>query len=290
VSGRGRVVVVATIVVLCAGAWWLWPDSRSAPNRPGLTLLVNARSRIELTPGTPLELELSLGSSRSSSGFDVGSRFRPWNEFVRVEAIAGEATMPFRLVRVGPPRSVHVLRKIDGSPTVTEDSRAVAHLERGRHVHTVTFVAAPEQTAAAHPGTYRMRGVLDVPRWMPSGWRGRAVSPLVTVVVVDPSKAGQQSEQLEAERLARTSAFYLNAGRFGDALDMATKLAALRPRESRSFTLLGDAAAGLNRLTEALEAYRRAMALLPRSYEEPTMLLQRIRDVVVATRQHEHNR
>jgi cytochrome c-type biogenesis protein CcmH/NrfG len=99
-------------------------------------------------------------------------------------------------------------------------------------------------------------------------------------VVIDPSQRGEKGQQLEAERLARTADFYMNAARFADAHQAAKPLISLKPQESRSFILLGDALAGLNRGQEALDAFRHSMRLLPPSYEEPTLLTERKRAVV----------
>jgi hypothetical protein len=256
---------------------------RSSPptaGRPGLTLLVNLRPLVAVTPGTPLVFELSLGSSPSSAGFDVGSRWRPWHALVRLEAASGKGAIPWQLAKVGAPRSMHIGRDKDGRPEVTQGTSAVARLEAGRHVHTVTFAAGPEETARIKPGTYRLRGVLETPFWLRWGWRGRIVSAAATVVVLDPSQAGEKGQQLEAERLARSADFYVNVGRFADAHKAATSLTSIRPKEYRSYMLLGDASAGLDRRQEALGAYRRAMALLPPSYEAPTLLMERIGQVV----------
>jgi cytochrome c-type biogenesis protein CcmH/NrfG len=44
--------------------------------------------------------------------------------------------------------------------------------------------------------------------------------------------------------------------------------------------LLGDVLAGLNRPSEALASYHRAMSLLPRSIETPSLLSRRITSVM----------
>ena len=69
---------------------------------------------------------------------------------------------------------------------------------------------------------------------------------------------------------------------FGGAVSIrfAQELATLEPERSRSYVLLGDAFALQRRKQEALRAYRRAMKPLPRSYEEPELLMQRIDNLV----------
>jgi hypothetical protein len=270
----------ALVVTLAIGASWLiWRRSGPPAAHPGLTLLVNLHPHVEITPGTPLLFEVSVGSSPSAPGFDIGSRWRPWHSLVRLEPADGSA-IPWRTAQAGVPRSVHMRRAADGSPEVTEDAPVVAHLEAGRDVHIVTFAARPGDTASIKPGTYGLRAVLQTPWWLRWGWTGRAVSGAVTVLVRDPSQADDRTQALEAERLARTADFYVNVGQYAEAHKAAISLVASRPKESRSHILVGDALAGLDRRQEALDAYRRAMALLPRSYEEPTLLTERIRKLV----------
>lgn len=278
-----RIMIWAAVVIMAAAlssvAWLtLRAPSANPAARPGLTLLVNLRPHVEMTPGTPVVVELSLGSSPSAPSLDVGSRWRPWHSLVRLEEVGGDG-VSWPLTRRSS-RSVHIVRDTNGRPSVTVDTTAVAHLEAGRHVHTVTFGAAPDETAGLKPGTYRFRAVLETPFWMLWGWKGRAVSGAATIVVVDPSRAGKKSQQLESQRLAGAADFYVKASRFADAHRLATALTRLMPNETRSYMLLGDAAAGLDRPQEALNAYRRALALRRPSYEEPTLLYERIESVV----------
>lgn len=257
--------------------WFGWLASSEGQRAgPGLTLLVNLRPSIEVTPGTPLLFELSLGSSPSSAGLDIGSRWRPWHELMYLEAVDEEADMPYALVPAAMPRSIHLGRDRDGRPSVTDDATDIAHLEAGRHVHTVTFAAGPEETAKIKPGTHRIRGVLETPFWLFWGWRGRLVSAAVNVEVVDASAGDERGLQLEGERLVLATEYYLTAGRFADAHNAATSLMAIMPDDWRSHMLLGDTLAGLDRHQEALDAYYRAMAFLPPSYEKPYVLMERI--------------
>jgi hypothetical protein len=282
---KRRIVSIALLAAIAAVAavllFAIAPSTATKTVRPGLTLLVNQRTQTEILPGTPLLFDVSLGSSPSSAPFDVGDRWRPWHSLVRLEQVPTEQTVPWTLVRVGPPRSIHFVRDNDGQPALTEDSSSAARLEAGRHVHTVTFAAAPNDTGRIKPGTYRVRGVVETPSWMYWGWKGRVASAAVAIVVRDPSSSDRR-EQLDAERLALAAKFFLTAGRFEEARQAAVSLVTMNPLDSRSHILLGDASAGLNRLEEALDAYQRAMALLPRSYEEPRLLIDRIRGVVHA--------
>ena len=161
----------------------------------------------------------------------------------------------------------------------TEPS-AVAHLELAQQVYTVSTIASPQAMADVRPGAYRVRAVLETPPWILWGWRGRRVSPPVTIVVRDASKSGYKRQTLETQRISLAADFYIAAARFVEAEQAVRELLAIEPRRAHAHMLLGDALVGLERQNEALAAYRRAIALLPRSNEEPTLLLNRIREVI----------
>jgi hypothetical protein len=279
---RLRRLTAASIAVLLLGVaaigWIVWrarPEARAEPL--GLTVLVNHGSRVEVTPGTPLFFEVSITNSPSSGAQALGSRWRPWYRLIRLEG-SGQAGMPWRLSRAGPPRSLRVVRTPDGRPEMKTDTEpsAVARLEAGRQVYTVTEVASPEAAAGVRPGAYRVRAVLETPRWMLWGWRGRKVSQPVTIVVLDASKPGDKRDALERQRLARAADFYIGAEQFADAERTVRQLLELEPNQAEAHMLLGDSLAGLNRRDDALVAYRRALVLTPRSYEEPRVLMDRI--------------
>jgi len=277
---RRRLIAMLLLVTVGAAlaiTWVVWRTAASvASHRLGLTLLVNRQSRVEITSGTPLIFELSLGSSPSAPAFNVGSHWRPWYTLVRIENLDARA-FPSALTKVGQ-RSVHMVRQADGRQEVTVDSTAIAGLEAGRHVHTLTWVAGPDETSRLQPGTYYVRGVLETPFWMVWGWRGLASSAPTTIIV--RARGDGLASELDAQRMARTADYYVGLGKFAEAHAPATELVKLKPREATAHILLGDVLAGLNRRSEALESYHRAMTLLPRSIEEPTLLSRRIDSVM----------
>jgi hypothetical protein len=275
-------LLLVSVAGVLASAWFIWRPAASVESpRLGLTLLVNQQSRVEITAGTPLVFELSLGSRSSAPAFTVGTRWHPWHTLGRIEN-ADASALPWALTKVGQ-RSLHVVRQADGRQEVTVDSGAVAQLEAGRHVHTLTWAAGPEDTSRITPGTYQVRAVLETPSWMLGGWHGRAVSAPATIVV--RGTVDGVSRELDAQRMARTADYYGSLEKFAEAHAAATALVKLEPREATAHILLGDALAGLKRRSEALEAYQRAMSLLPRSIEEPTLLDRRIKSVMELGRQ-----
>ena len=269
-------VLVSVAGVLAIG-WSVWRNATAAASpRLGLTLLVNRGTRVEIVAGTPLVFELSLVGSPSGTAFDVGNRWRPWHTLARIES-AGPGTLPWALDKAGQ-RSLHVARQGVGRQEVTVGSENIARLDAGRHVHTVTWSAGPEATSRIPPGTYSVRGALETPLWIAWGWRGRALSAPTTIVV--RAAAAGAPNALSAQRLARTADYYVARGDFARAHTAATELVNLEPKAATTYILLGDALAGLHRRKEALESYQRAMSLLPRSYEEPTLLYRRINRVM----------
>jgi hypothetical protein len=276
-----------TLLVATAAAigWMVWRRPPAQARPLGLTLLVNHGSHVEVTPGTPLVFEASITSSPFSEPTSIGSRWRPWHRLVRLEA-SSRTGMPWTLAAGGPPRSLTAVRTTEGRPEIRTDPEpsSVAHLEGGRQVYTLAQIASPEAMANVRPGAYRIRAVLETPSWMLWGWRGRKVSQPVTVVVRDGSKAGDRRDELEKERLRRTADFYIGTERFAEAEKAARQLLAQEPDQANAYVLLGDSLLGLQRRDEALVAYRRAMVLLPPSYEEPRMLMDRIQFAIDAVR------
>ena len=266
-------ILLVSVVALSAIGWFMGRGAVPAESRRlGLTLLVNQQPHVEMSPGTPLIFELSLGSSSSAPAFDVGSRWRPWYTLARIENVDA-SVFPSAMTSAGH-RSVHFVRQADGRQDVSVDQTAIARLEAGRHVHTLTLAAAPEETSRISPGTYHVRAVLETPFWLRWGWRGRAVSLPVTIVV--RAQGPGVASDLEVQRTARTADYYIRFSRFAEAHAAAAELVTLTPRDATAHIILGDALAGLNRRPEALESYQRAIVLLPRSIEEPTLLTRRI--------------
>ena len=72
--------------------------------------------------------------------------------------------------------------------------------------------------------------------------------------------------------------------RYADAQRAAEALLRAEPRRVGAHVLRGDALAGLNQKAAALESYRRALKLMPRSRETPDRILQRIDTLVVPQR------
>jgi hypothetical protein len=265
--------LVGGVGAALTSVWCAWrAPVLPEPPRLGLSLLVNGQSHVEVTPGTPLVFELSLGSSAFAPAFDVGSRWRPWSTLGRVEHEATR-TMPWALTKVGE-RSVHVTRRPDGRQSVTMGSGAIARFEDGREVYTAVWTLAPEDSSRIGPGTYRVRGIVETPFWLMWGWTGRAASPLATIVVRGPEQSTSVAHA--AQRNAAIVDYYLGLGRFAEARAAAIELVRMQPTEATGHVRLGDALAGLNRKSEALGAYQLAISLLPRSSEEPTLIHKRI--------------
>lgn len=89
----------------------------------------------------------------------------------------------------------------------------------------------------------------------------------------------QPRSRPERQRLALAARYYLLAKRPEEARLAAWDLVALDPKDVGAAMLLGDALAALGRKSEALTAYRAALANSPRSYESPVLLYERIDSV-----------
>jgi len=267
------VTVIALVLALVAGLV-LVVTSGSSGERLGVTMRANLGRSLTIAAGTPVELEVSLTSAPRAAGFDLGGRFRSWYDYVDLEQSQSDGAPPLTFVFVA--ASTWSLEMgTEGARLVTTTSR-VARLEGGRQVHTATFVIAPSATEHAVPGDYQLRAVVETPRWQFWGWRGRAVSAPVTITVKARVDGNPDGPALEAQRLRLTAKYYLSIDQPGEARKSADALVALQPTDPVPLILLGDVLVAENRRADGLDAYRRAMALLPPSYEQPVLLQRRI--------------
>jgi len=261
---RRTVVAVSSLVVL-AGAALIWQLAGPASGTgPVLTLRVSSGMTDTVNTGTPLLFEVVL-TGRRDGVIRVGGSFRSWDRLISLETEDGTTlahVVPLRarwsMVRGGP-AGVEV--QSGQSPT------AVVSSER---VHTLQLEADPDAMGSRPAGSYRIQAVLGAPFWMLGRWRGTVRSQPVTIDLrrADPA--------LEARRLADVAAFHMRHGRFRDAQPLAAELLKLRPAAAGPLILAGDVEAGLELWSEALSHYREALALSPRTREEPDALLDRI--------------
>ena len=275
----------AAVLATAAGVvWWsgVGREPDASARRPGVTVLVNLQRTLVITPGTPLQMEVALSTAPSAAALTIGGWWRPWHEYVHMEDAATGEAAPWPLQFVSATSSV-VERGADGS-RVVETTGRTAYLEGGRQVHTAIFVAAPATTAQILPGVYRLRATMQIPRWHFGGWRGRAVSALVTITVRARDDHNEGLEGLEKQRLTYAAKYHLSVGQPAEARRLAQELLALRSDDPATLILLGDTFAAENQRDRALEEYRRALTLLPRSNEEPTLLLDRIARASARTR------
>jgi len=281
---RSRRVAIGAVIVAAVGATFLLysriPAAR-AVRSPGLTLLVNHSARVEIVPGTPLSLQASISSGPSDAPQRLGNRWRAWHRLIRIERVGSSEPLPWEPRPDGAPRSLEIATNAEGQRGALSSTGAVARLDRGRFVHTAMFVVSPEETARLAPGEYRVRAVLETPFWDVWGWRGRLASAAATIVI----RAGDiATPALEAQRLSTSGAYYLRHERYADAQRAAEELLHAEPRRVSAHVLHGDALAGLNQKVAALDSYRRALTLMPRSRETPDRILQRIDALIVPQR------
>lgn len=278
---RVAVVAVGLILMLAALAAFLFRfgSGREGNSRalPVLSLQVNGAESVEIAAGTPLIFDLTLRGERHGS-VAVGNSWRPWYSLLRLTQEDGRA-LPWPASGYGEPRVISL--NLDGpDPKLSTTPSDVARLVWQTSEHTVSFAVAPEHTQQLR-GTTRIRAVLASPWWMPGAWHGRVTSPSVAISV--PADAATRRD-LNLQRLAASSEYFLARREYELAQGASQQLIALAPDRVVPHMLHGDALAGLGRREEALAAYQRAVALSRPSYEEPTLLLNRIARVLGAPR------
>jgi hypothetical protein len=217
------------------------PTSPTTVSPPAgrLTLEVDSTRRIEVVPGTPIVFDVFLSAPEGGPPAESVRPGGSWRALVRLVEASG--------------------RPLTWATVPREDASIP-----GRHL---TLEASPETTGAVPPATYLVRAVLE-------GEPALASAP-VTVVVRGPA-ADPDGEALEERRLRDAAAFDLEKKRFADARQLAESLARRVPRDAGAWMLLGDALDGLGKPREALNVYRRALSVRPRTYDEPTLLYERM--------------
>lgn len=268
---------IGSALLLCALSVLLtvfWRSRQSASGaQPVLTLLVNGSESVEVAPGTPLIFELTLSGERRGK-VAVGSTRRPWYSLMRLRDGEGRA-LAWPVVSHREPRAIS-LNFDGGPPRISTTVTAVADLDWQQSEYTAWLAVSPDD--AKHlSGTTRVYATLEVPWWAWASSRGEVRSP--SVVIRAPADAGTRRD-LKLQKLRGSTEFFLAHRRFDRAYAASNELAQLEPGNATAHILNGDALAGMNRRTEALDAYRRALTLSRTSYEEPTVLLERIARVL----------
>jgi hypothetical protein len=258
-------VVVLAAAILAAVAIVRRQPARNGA-RPVITLDVNDESALEVAPGTPLVFTVHLSGDRRGA-VTVGTRATPWHSSLRLETEDARA-LPWPVEPHGTP--IGTTLNDDARLTSTENS-PVARLEWQRTYYKAQLAVSPEHTKNLS-GAIRIRAVLDPAGWVFWRWRGRVESRPVTIRV-HPEAAARS--ELQQRRLMHSAAYFLDRHLYEEAHAAANELVRLADGVDAQI-LRGDALAGLKRPAEALGAYRRALQLRPRSYEEPALLLERI--------------
>lgn len=277
---RRWVVAVSVFGALVVGGLIGWRRLRPAPpaaparaavgtNRPAaerggfLTLYAGTGNPVRIAAGTPILLEVSVTAGRGNAPITLGRPGVPWSADLRIVEGPSRRPLAWAAPVLGSPRSTAFSKDVDGRLTVSEQSADVALLDRD-HIARATLAVSPETTALVAPGAYQVRAI-----FAGGPWGGLESAPLTVLV----QKAGEGSG---SGRVAATAYFFLRAGRFEEARRQADELSSREPKSPVAWMLLGDALAGLGKTREALNVYRRALAVSPRTYEEPAQIYERM--------------
>lgn len=253
-----------------------WIASRRPAATPVLTLRVNAASRADIATGAPVIFHVGLAGGRDGRGVTIGEGSHPWATLVSFVRAESHDELPWRVDSLGRASSTRIGRKADGSLDIQSEQASGASVD-GHHLHHARFGVSPETMVSARPGTYRIQAILERGYWPPWRWHGRVESAAVTVVVRSPADA-KDRERLEQERLILSAQYDLARRRWDAAHQAALQLVTRAPKDPALRMLLGDTLAAQGNFRDALGAYRTALKLSPRRYEQPQLLYERIRN------------
>jgi len=232
--------------------------------------------------GSPVILTVFVSRPAASPTLALGSAQAPWYSYIRIETTGAPGTL--RWLVLGKPYALDLTldanRRLTG---VSANTSNRALFDESAKIYSARFAISPEDSAGLSAGSFKAKAALRSPLWPPWNWVGKVVSNEVEFTIQPvPASSGEQ----EADRLDESVQFYLDAGRFDDALRLATQLKDRRPDKSKTWMLLGDALNGLHRDQEALNAYNTALDLAAKekSTEPPEYILMRRQEVL--TRLH----
>jgi tetratricopeptide (TPR) repeat protein len=230
---------------------------------PALALQIEGLEAKEVLAGTPLVFTVSLSAAEDGRDVEIDD----WVARLRLEDAETGAALDWQAAPLGAPR---VWSFVEGAVPGAEGSARRARLAAGR-IYETELGVAPEVVAQLTPGTYAVRATLEN-----AALTAAARSEPVKLVV---RPAAEATPALERERRLATVRFALRAGRGEQAERLAREGVALEPEQVEAHLLLGEALAQLGRDTEALVAYREALARVQprgRHEEAPELLLDRI--------------
>ncbi len=254
-----RAAIAAIILVVAgSGAWLAWrrgvrPAAVSGPTTPArpaqprvvLQLRADLRKHIVVNQGASFRLEITLAAVH---GTTLGATADGWDRRVSL-ALANGAPLPWSLDRAGP-------------STVIED-----------RAQSVVYDTSPQASSTIAPDRYELIATLAGEVGQPAV-RSRPV--VVELRAADP--------KLERARQASAAAYFIRHAKYAEARALAEALVAKAPEKSGPYVLLGRSLEGLADRKGAIDAYTRALRLMPRLYEEPGELVDRIGRLIVASR------
>jgi len=180
-----------------------------------------------------------------------------WSDAVRIEIVNGR----------GEPQRWPMTLATRAAATLQLDAETAGELN---------WWIAPSDTDTLPRQTYRITARLDTRESSAHGaWRGTAASDSVAITIIDEPAA---DHDLEAAAQLMAS-YFIQIGETDRALEVVTELTKDRPNSPGALELQGDVLALLDRSSEALDAYDRAIEILialePDAPEPPMELLQK---------------
>jgi hypothetical protein len=276
---RRNVLLICVAIFAIGATWWTARRIRSfRKTPPEITVRINDKEdAATVLAGAPVILTVFVSRKAVSPTLALGSANTPWYSYIRIEATGTAGTLRWSVL--GKPYALDLESEATGQLTgVAADTSNRALFDDSAKVYSAKFAISPEDSAGLGAGRYTVKAALRSPWWPPWNWIAKEVFSHEVAFTIQPASAGEQ----EAERLADAVQFYLDAGRFEDALRLATQLKDRLPDKSNTWILMGDALNGLHRDHESLDAYDTALELAAqeKGTEPPEYILIRQHEVM----------
>jgi hypothetical protein len=272
-----RILILVSLTALMVGAvaWTVGRIRSLRKSPPAVTVRIdNQEDESNVFAGHPLILSVFLSRTAPSPALHIGGASSPWYSYIHVETLEAGKPVVLNWTVLGKPYTLDVTTDANGHLVGGRvDTSEGAVLDGSARTYSAQFAISPKDSAKLSAGRYTARAVLKPPLWPPWNWTGAIASHEVSFTILSQPAAADQ----ELDRIADSAQFYLDGGRFEDALRMAAQLKDRAPQKTRSWILFGDALNGLGRNKDALGAYSQALELAAKANldESPDYILMR---------------
>ncbi len=265
---RRRLILflLSAIVIL----FIFWPYLIGFPRGEPIVVKLEIEGNREFAAGTPLSFNVYLSSDKAAT---LGTVFKPWHTFITLSEEDGDS-LSWTMIELEKPYGFFFEKSAQGIKQKRSEG-AIARFDGSLGYYHYQLTLSPEESAKLSEGKRAIKASLEATRF--PFWGRRVFSESAPLSM----RITKRVDTPDAEVVLQNAKFYLRAKRYAEALALSEGLIKLSQKRADPYIVRGDALVGLGNKKEALGAYQHALTLVPRAYEEPLALMQRIQRLEV---------